>query len=143
MELKEPFKWKELVSRKQEFQHILRVLNNYYEMVAKAKSASRDFRKKLAEEPNAEGFRVFFKKFGKYEFEVLAFLEREPREEERWFHLDGIQEERDKLLELKKDNHPVFQIICVEDLYQMDSKEVLLTDIPFLEQKKDEAILLD
>lgn len=135
--------WKELISRKEEFQHILRVLNNYYEMVAKTRSASRDFRKKIAKEPSPSGFRVFFKKFGNYEFEVLAFLESDPREEERWFHLDGIQEERDKLKTIGNLEHPVFQIVCVSDLYELDSEGILLTDIPFIDQKKDEVLFKD
>lgn len=50
--------WRELVTKKDEFLHILRILNHYYEMQGETKSKQFAFRRHLADSP-PESVQIF------------------------------------------------------------------------------------
>ncbi len=108
--------WKELVSRKDEFLHILRILNHYYEMTGKTKNDLFAFRNKLVNLP-PDTVSIYLSKIGPYEYFVRACLDQKFETAETWVHIDGIAEERAKFIEIGNQNHPVFSITCLQDLY--------------------------
>ncbi|MDZ4726008.1 MAG: hypothetical protein SH817_07615 [Leptospira sp.] len=109
--------WKELVERKDEFLHILRILNHYYESGAKIKNPLYQFRKDLVELP-PKSIRIFLASIGKFEYFVQASKTPDLENRESWVHIDGISEERMRLRELGNLDHPVFSITCLGDLYE-------------------------
>jgi len=108
--------WRELKERKEEFLHIVRVLENYASAVGLKTSK---FRKALSEVREEELCRIYFKQIGKYEYEVKAHLKLEDWLEDNWIHIDGIQEERDRFEEIGKVDHPVFGLTNLSDLYKI------------------------
>jgi len=115
--------WLEIVSRKDAFQHIMMVLNRYYlqteEHGIEHTDPSRQFRLDLVR-MDTDNLKIFIKKFSNYEY--LVYSELEEREEIRtdyWVHIDGIQQERDELASNGgREDHPVFSIYCMSDLYK-------------------------
>ncbi|MCG9876488.1 MAG: hypothetical protein MH321_17065 [Leptospiraceae bacterium] len=126
-------KWKELVERKSDFQHILRVLNRYYENreFSAQLGESHFFRKKLTEE-SENNFKIFIKKFGNYEYLIHAEINPSLQsvEKETWIHIDGISEEREQLEKQGITEHPLFSIIGVGDLFQESTKDSNRKDLP-------------
>ncbi|HNN05766.1 MAG TPA: hypothetical protein PKN56_19560 [Leptospiraceae bacterium] len=115
--------WREITEQKTEFQGILKVLNRFYEAVAEdRKNDSHRFRKSLEKE-NTEKFRIFLRKFGKYEFLVYAEIRdtETGSRSDSWIHIDGIAEEREQLRKKGNHDHPVFSISCLTDLYLKSS----------------------
>ena len=111
--------WREIKEHKNEFQNILKVLNSFYDAIAEEKeNDSQRFRKSLEKE-NTEKFRIFLKKFGRYEFLVYAEISDTERgsRSDSWIHIDGIAEEREQMRKRGNDDHPVFSIKCLTDLY--------------------------
>ena len=94
--------------QRDKFFHILKILNHYYTM-QKIKSADQDFRIRITEDQ--ENTQVEMQQIGTYEFQITATNQGETKE---WIHMDGIQEEREKL---PKD-HPVHFIVCMTDIYE-------------------------
>lgn len=114
--------WRELKTKKDEFQKILAVLNRYYHKSGDELTQSQLFREKVAL-ANVENLRIFLQKFGKYEFLItVKLLEEEKWLEDSWIHVDGIQEEREQLKRKGCLNHPVFSITCLTDLYKQAEK---------------------
>lgn len=109
--------WKELTSRKDEFLHILRILNHYYEMRGQTRNDLYSFRQKLVESP-PDSITIYLAKIGPYEYFVRGSLERNFEASESWIHIDGIAEERDKFRDLGNLEHPVFSITCLGDLFE-------------------------
>ncbi|TGK10899.1 LIC_13246 family protein [Leptospira stimsonii] len=110
--------WKKLVSRKEEFTNIVSVLNQFY--VARTPYSQFSNSQKLRIQLEKEGFKnfeAFLKKLGEHDF--LIYLRTEGKYES-WIHIDGIQEERDRFLNEGTKDHPVFDIVCVSDLFEKD-----------------------
>ncbi|EOQ90239.1 hypothetical protein LEP1GSC202_0518 [Leptospira yanagawae serovar Saopaulo str. Sao Paulo = ATCC 700523] len=109
--------WRELVNKKEEFLHILRILNHYYEMRGETKSKQFGFRRQLADsDPNR--VQIFFAKIGNFEYQVACRIL--PNEDtETWIHIDGIAEERERLLTIGNTEHPVFSLVCLGDLFKI------------------------
>ncbi|GBF50854.1 hypothetical protein LPTSP4_23810 [Leptospira ryugenii] len=123
--------WYELTDRIDEFQNILRILNHYYEMLSTKVSPLFQFRKEVAGLASDQ-VQIFLSPLGKYEFQIACKVPKQNRCE-TWIHLDGIQEERDRLQANGIHEHPVFQIVCLNDLFQAST--VPCTN-PLLTQKK-------
>jgi hypothetical protein len=117
-------KWRLLGKRKKEFIDMLSILNRYYRLRSDGEvSESQKFRDEVLSKKKSE-FRVFLKRFGEYEF--LIYLEIKDKKSKRgdsWIHIDGIKQERDFLIAKGNcdSNHPVFNIICLSDLYESNS----------------------
>lgn len=112
--------WYELVFRKEDFLHIINVLNRYYDMYPPKNhpSESHQFREDLTRTP-VQNIRIFLKKFGDYEFLISAeILEADNKRMDSWIHVDGIKQERNELEGKGIHDHPVFQIVCLTDLYE-------------------------
>ncbi|PJE03919.1 MAG: hypothetical protein CK427_03530 [Leptospira sp.] len=126
-------KWKELVERKSDFQHILRVLNRYYENRESSAQLGQShfFRKRLTEE-SENNFKIFIKKFGNYEYLIHAEIHaaKQSMEKETWIHIDGISEEKEQLEKQGITEHPLFSIIGVGDLFQESTKDSNRKDLP-------------
>ncbi|MCB1193465.1 MAG: hypothetical protein H7A23_17890 [Leptospiraceae bacterium] len=112
--------WYELVFRKEDFLHIINVLNRYYDMYPPKNhpSDSHRFREDLTKTP-VNSIRIFLKKFGDYEFLISAeILESDSKRMDSWIHVDGIKQERHDLENKGVYDHPVFEIVCLTDLYE-------------------------
>lgn len=109
-------KWQELplceVEARKEFQRIMQILNSYY--AATKKEEPTEIRKTLPE-LGEQDFQLFIKKFGTHEYLIHV---RVGRKNDSWIHIDGIGEERDRFKEQKLDDHPVFGIYSLGDLYR-------------------------
>jgi len=125
--------WKELTERKADFQHILRVLNRYYENreTSKQLGQSHLFRKRLTEESESN-IQIFIKKFGNYEYLIHAELQstKQSLEKDTWIHIDGISEEREQLQKEGITEHPLFSILGIGDLYKANTNITPRTDLP-------------
>ncbi len=124
--------WKELVERKDEFLHILRILNHYYETKGQTESQLYQFRRDLVDR-SPESIRIFLSQIGTYEYFVQASLSLGTDAMETWVHIDGIAEERDRLREIGNLEHPVFSITCLGDLMQNHTRPF---KIPLTAKKK-------
>lgn len=122
--------WRELLERKDDFLHILRILNHYYENQSQTKNQLYLFRKELVER-DPETIRIFLAKIGTYEYFVSASLSLDPNETETWIHVDGIAEEREKLKAIPNLDHPVFSLVCMSDLFESHTIE-----FKFIEENK-------
>lgn len=110
--------WKKLISRKDEFTNIVSVLNQFY--VAKTPYSKLSNSQKLRIQLEKEGFKnfeAFLKKLGEHDF--LIYLKADGKYES-WIHIDGIQEERDRFTIEGMKDHPVFEIVCISDLFEKD-----------------------
>ncbi|MCG6140564.1 hypothetical protein EHR01_09800 [Leptospira mtsangambouensis] len=109
--------WRELVTKKEEFLHILRILNHYYEMRGETKSKQYAFRRHLADS-SPESVQIFFSKLGPFEYQVACRVLPE-EQVETWIHIDGIAEERERLKQIGNTEHPVFSLVCLGDLFAL------------------------
>lgn len=116
--------WKQLAETdKPEFQNILGILNRYYSQFSKDKEETQSFLppvkfRKDVEKSKPEEVSIYLKKFGKYEFLVYVEISGDKPRKDSWIHIDGVQQERDDFLKKGIKTHPVFEITCLEDLYQ-------------------------
>ncbi|XDD53712.1 hypothetical protein AB3N62_14690 [Leptospira sp. WS4.C2] len=109
--------WRELMTKKEEFLHILRILNHYYEMRGETKSKQFAFRRTLADS-SPESVQIFFSRLGPFEYQVACRIL--PGEQiETWIHIDGIAEERERLGQIGNTEHPVFSLVCLGDLFEL------------------------
>ncbi|PJZ83142.1 LIC_13246 family protein [Leptospira harrisiae] len=116
--------WRELVTKKEEFLHILRILNHYYEMRGETKSKQFAFRRSLADS-TPESVQIFFSKLGPFEYQVACRIL--PEEQiETWIHIDGIAEERERLKQIGNTEHPVFSLVCLSDLFALTLPSTLI-----------------
>lgn len=119
--------WKELVKveAKVAFKNIVHVLNRYYDRnPSGTPSDAVLFRKAIVATPE-ESFRVFLKKFGTYEFLLVVELTIEGEKKmDSWIHIDGIAQERIILKEKGIENHPVFNITSICDIYESFGESV-------------------
>ncbi|TGK86298.1 hypothetical protein EHQ23_07795 [Leptospira bourretii] len=109
--------WRELVTKKEEFLHILRILNHYYEMRGETKSKQYAFRRHLADS-SPESVQIFFSRLGPFEYQVACRVLPE-EQVETWIHIDGIAEERERLKQIGNTEHPVFSLVCLGDLFAL------------------------
>ncbi|AOP35834.1 hypothetical protein A0128_01355 [Leptospira tipperaryensis] len=110
--------WKKLISRKDEFANIVSVLNQFY--VTKTPYCKLSNSQKLRIQLEKDGFKdfeAFLKRLGEHDF--LIYLKANEKYES-WIHIDGIQEKRDRFLNEGTKTHPVFDIVCVSDLFEKD-----------------------
>ncbi|MDV6234227.1 hypothetical protein CH379_001100 [Leptospira ellisii] len=110
--------WTRLQGRKEEFRRILSALNRQY-VPAISESKRLDSKKLRFELENDESdnFDVFVKKIGTYDFFVVL---KSGNRFDTWIHLDGIRREQERFLFEGKDDHPIFEIVCLSDLYETD-----------------------
>lgn len=116
--------WYELIAKKGEFQDILKILNRFYEQLPDEEpNPTRQFREKILN-ADPENLRIFFKKFGLYEFIVAAEIkEKEGIQSDSWIHIDGIAQERAELSKIGLTGHPIFSITCISDLFNSACKK--------------------
>ncbi len=110
-------KWRELTTKKDEFLHILRILNHYYEMRGENRSERFIFRETLVRTDPGD-IQIYFSKIGEYEYQVACAIPKSAKIES-WIHIDGIAEERMKMREVGNLEHPVFSLVCLGDLFQI------------------------
>ena len=116
--------WKELKNRKGDFVEIIKILNRFYCLSpGEEKSPSVNFREEICES-KLNDLSIFIQKFGDYEFLIKVIISKgKSDKQDSWIHIDGIQQEREELLRSGIKEHPVFQLICITDLYKV-SKNV-------------------
>jgi len=111
-------KWMTLTSNVREFLHILKVLNRFYDSHGVPNTTECHlFRKRMVEVGDPSLMHIHICKIGSYEFLIHCRLVGENKES-TWIHVDGIAEERERLIKISIDNHPVFGIACMTDLFE-------------------------
>lgn len=123
-----PGEWKKLsFTGTMEFQNILRILNRYYDAftATKEKSATQKFREEISYLPESR-LEIYTKRFGKYEYLIYCeVIEDGARSRsDTWIHIDGIAEERDMLHEKTIQSHPVYNIVCMRDIFDGHTESV-------------------
>jgi len=111
-------KWHELIKQKDKFIEIIRVLNRFYQMhpaIIKTNSTQL-FREEIVEIAPVD-LRICIRKIGNYEYLIKVII-LETGKQESWIHVDGIQQERDELLQDGKTAHPVHGITNLTDLFK-------------------------
>lgn len=96
------------------FNDILRSLIAFHEMIhgnTKSSDETWIFKKRLVESANPL---VAIKKFGDYEYLVFAKIQDKYNS---WIHIDGIQLERIELEKIGTQEHDVFNILNMTDIY--------------------------
>ncbi len=133
--------WREIVKgSKPNFIRIVQTLNRYYSQVDQGSLEDKgfQFRKALTELPE-DAFSIFLKRFGKYEYLVHAKLSPKrikkqdnplQMKEDTWIHIDGIQEERDYFKKKGIEDHPVFLIEAMTDIFESGSVASKRKDLP-------------
>jgi hypothetical protein len=107
--------WRQLnADQIRDFQRIVRTLNIYHSSIKVSKSEGMNFRERLVQTQVEDIKSIAIKHFGDYEYFVSVKITEEDKEQ--WIHIDGIAEER-KLFKGKDRNHPVFSMVCLEDIY--------------------------
>jgi hypothetical protein len=114
--------WYELTGRKEDFLHIVRIVNLYYSTnTSRVKpTESYLFRERFAR-TSTDKVSIYIKKIGTYEFLIQAAIAADENlrgESDVWLHVDGIKQERDELVEKGVTEHPVFSIVCMTDLFE-------------------------
>jgi len=110
--------WKELGNDgKKDFLAIVSVLNRYYEAYPPKGefSESHNFRVEICKLQPGE-IRVYLKRFA--DMDYLVGVEIENGKSDTWIHVDGIKQERADLERQGKLDHPVFNIVCLTDLWE-------------------------
>lgn len=118
--------WYELTSAKEDFQNIVRILNRYYNLFPAANhpTPAHKFREDIVQSV-IENLRVFLKKFGTYEFLIVVEISSpQGKRMDSWIHIDGVSQERVTMTEKGNLEHPVFRIVCLEDLFLSHTKPV-------------------
>lgn len=118
--------WRELVEKKEDFKHIVHILNRYYDLCPSAShpSPAHLFRQDIVSS-ELSNLKIFLRKFGSFEFLVVVEITTEQgKRMDSWIHIDGIAQERIILKEKGKLDHPVFKITSLDDLFQSHTKEV-------------------
>lgn len=118
--------WFELTDKKEDFKHMVHILNRYYDLNPSTSHPSEAhlFRIEIVNSPT-DNLRIFLKKFGSFEFLVVVEISSDSgKKMDSWIHIDGISQERIILTEKGKLEHPVFRIKSLDDLFQLHSKEV-------------------
>lgn len=118
--------WRELVEKKEDFKHIVHILNRYYDLCPSAShpSPAHLFREELVRTEN-ESLRIFMKKFGRFEMLVVVEIHTEQgKKMDSWIHIDGISQEREMMAERGKTDHPVFKIVSMLDIFGRSTKKV-------------------
>ncbi len=111
--------WMELVSRKEDFQEILRLLVDFDERTDRynryGEPEMHYLRRALAA-ARPENLRVYFCDMGAFMYYIVAELHNGGSHlATGWVHEDGIYVERDNHRDRR---HPVHEIVCVTDLYR-------------------------
>ncbi|HMV42763.1 MAG TPA: hypothetical protein PK079_13050 [Leptospiraceae bacterium] len=118
--------WFELISNKEEFKNIVNILNRYYNLnpTKNHPSPAHLFREEVVQTDEGN-LRIFLKKFGEFEFLIVVEISSASgKKMDSWIHIDGIAQERLALSSQGISNHPVFQIISMDDLFQKNCQEV-------------------
>jgi len=130
-----PGEWKKLNSKGIiEFQNITRILNRYYTAFTteEKKTNTQKFREEISY-ANPDNLEIFAKKFGVYEYLIYCEIleNKEKVKSDTWIHIDGIAEERDVFMKKEILSHPVYNIVCMLDIFNecetlSDLKEMIV-----------------
>ncbi|PJZ69911.1 hypothetical protein CH373_13320 [Leptospira perolatii] len=134
-EKSETYSWKKLIKDQKDFFRIVGILNRYYDYLRGSleESNSQKFRKRLLE-TRVEDTEIYFKRFGVYEYVVFAKIRTEQGSEtDSWIHLDGILQERTNFLERWIQDHPIFGIKCISDIYEESCSMISKEEVENLE----------
>jgi hypothetical protein len=117
-----PGEWKKLNSKGiLEFQNITRILNRYYTAFTaeEKKTNTQKFREEISYS-NPDNLEIFAKKFGVYEYLIYCEIQEnnEKIKSDTWIHIDGIAEERDVFMKKEILSHPVYNIVCMLDIFK-------------------------
>lgn len=131
--------WYELQGepQKEEFKHIVSILCRYYDLhrvETQIENPAHLFRKSIVQN-SIENLKIYFKKFGKYEFLVVVEISHpeKSKQMDSWIHVDGITQEREMMMDKGKLDHPVFKITSLLDLYNHEST-VKIVSLPELQE---------
>ncbi|MDX1958831.1 MAG: hypothetical protein SFU98_09670 [Leptospiraceae bacterium] len=116
---KKKAEWRALHDGKAEFLKILSDLNSFYRERSRGTNVMiSHFREEVAQK-NPSELNILLMKFGYFEFLVWCeIIEETNNRAESWIHIDGISHEREQLKEAGILTHPVFEITCMNDLYE-------------------------
>lgn len=118
--------WMELIEEKDEFKHIVNIMNRYYSLHPSAShpTPAHLFREELARTEN-ESLRIFMKKFGRFEMLVVVEIHTEQgKKMDSWIHIDGISQKKEMMTERGNTDHPVFKIVSMFDIFERSTKKV-------------------
>ncbi|MCL8268312.1 hypothetical protein M9Y82_17080 [Leptospira weilii] len=113
--------WKELTQEGiTQFKSILSAIERYQSLTLQSettKGSPWDFKRDLLKSKKCK---VYVKTTeDKHVFQIFAkIIEGNKVRRENWIHVDGIQEARDVFESQGELTHPVFTIICLNDLYR-------------------------
>ena len=105
---------------KEQFQHIMKVLCNYYCTISAKKEQKTNknflFRKKVSE-VNLSELSVNIKRLSDFEYLVTCKI-KGIKQSESWIHVDGIESERLELLNKGVTDSPLFNVVSLTDIYR-------------------------
>lgn len=125
MDRKEDREWRELMERKEDFQHIVRLLTTFDEKTGRfqryGEPATHYMRRALAES-STDDLHVFLRHTGGFVYSIVAECRTVAGlVSTLWVHEDGIRAEREELA--GEPGHPVHTIVCMTDLYENHSRK--------------------
>ncbi|RHX77487.1 LIC_13246 family protein [Leptospira yasudae] len=112
--------WKELTQEGvTQFKTILSAIEKFQSITLRSETTEGspwDFKRDLLK---AKECRIYVKATeDKHVFQIYAeIIEEEKVRRENWIHVDGIQEAREVFESQGKLGHPVFDILCLSDIY--------------------------
>ena len=122
--------WKELVGDNpiKEFINIVDILNRFYSLSYRMIGKKNEFREKVAKSKPSD-LKIYLKKFSDYEFLVVVHIISEGLTD-NWIHIDGVTQEKENYKKTYgTENHKVFSIVSLTDLYDKYTIEVSTDDI--------------
>jgi len=107
---------------KEQFQHIVKVLCNYYSLhSAKKEQQTKSFLfRKQVSEINLNELTVNIKRLSDFEYLITCKI-KGIKEPESWIHVDGIEQERFELMNKGVTDSPIFNVISMTDIYRKSS----------------------
>lgn len=113
--------WKELVRRKEDFLKIVQLLVDFDEKTgryARYRDTETHFMRRAVAAADPERVRIFLKHLGGFVYSIVAEVQSPGGlVATAWIHEDGIRQER----EGAPKEHPVHSIVCVTDLFAVES----------------------
>ncbi|TDY71336.1 hypothetical protein CLV96_0298 [Leptospira meyeri] len=100
------------IEEKNRFQSILKILNNYYKQNSK-NDVHSEKRERIAHF-KPDKFTLMVKYLGDFSYEINCESEEINYS---WIHIDSISDERIRIKELGIQDHPIFEIDCLGDIF--------------------------
>lgn len=97
---------------KYRYQSILKILNNYYKQNSKNDVHSEKRERIAFFKPDK--FTLMVKYLGEFSYELICESEEINYS---WIHIDSISDERIRMKELGIQEHPIFEIDCLGDIF--------------------------